>query len=220
MLSSGALTYCTQAKKQLNLLADYNILPPVHGLMKVKTPSEQVAPTCQTILGANGSCGFQGPVHGKVKLFLDWHPLPTVPADPEVSQPFLRRDRQLPTLQCARRFLYCLWLVFMILRVISSLIDSKFSCCLVMFSLLRKAEQRFPRSCRKFFPQCIFTCLDLPCYPLWAAVTAFFSQCMGDTCTHFHRRFVQLLGATHQECLGMLYLAHTVPQGASSSRVT
>lgn len=109
------------------MLADYKILPPVHGLMKVKTLSEQVAPTCQTILGANGSCGFQGPVHGKVELFLDWHPLPTVPADPEVSWPFLRRDRQLPTLQCARRCLYCLWLVFMILRVISSLINSKFS---------------------------------------------------------------------------------------------
>lgn len=58
--------------------------------------------------------------------------------------------------------------VLMILRAISSLIDSKSS---VLLSLLRKAEQQIPRSPRNFLPQC----LDLPC--------TFFSQCMGDTCT-------------------------------------
>lgn len=100
--------------------------------MKVKTLSEQVDPTCQTILRANGCRGFQCPFHGKAGLFLGWHSLPTVPADPEVSWPFLRRGRHLPTLQGARRLLYCLWLVSMLLRVISSLIDSNpcaASCC-------------------------------------------------------------------------------------------
>lgn len=182
--------------------------------MKVKTLSEQVAPTCQTILWGNGCCGFQCRFHGRAGLFLDWHPLPTLPADPEVPWPFLRRGRQLPNLQCARRLVCCLWLVSTVLRVISSLIDSKFS--VLPRAVLPAQESRTASSQepRNFVPLCNCTCLDLPCYALRETGATFFSQCV-EMSAHSHSRFVQLLRATHRErldvhlgCWTWLTLAH------------
>lgn len=121
-----------------------------------------------------------------------WHPLPTVPAAPEESQPFLRRGRELPTLQCARRLLHCLGLVSTLCRVISSLTDSKFS--VLPRAALPAQESRTATSQE---PQELLSPVQLhvPGFTLPSSGTPW------EIPPHFHRRFVQLFGATHRECL-------------------